>query len=718
MMRPSQPHRGAILPVVLFILILLGLFVATFSFRIHADVSSSRAVVDRMQTRLAAEAGVERVKLMLAVERTNVGAWYNNPDELHRIIVWTPDGDESTWGSDDELDDGAVAFRFSLVADDWTDDEDFIRYGITDEGAKLNLNLATEDQLQRLVVAAVGDDPEINPLEVVDAVLDWRDADDNPRDEETPAEQEFYNELDEPYRCKNGPLDSVEELLLVRGMTGLILYGEDYDRNGLLTDNEDDGDETFPFDNQDSVLNRGIYPYLTTMAYESNVDDTNRMRFSLFSEQAALQEELALVFEENPEVAQYVAQQMQGWTAPQGSIGQTATPSGSGEGDDSGDGDEGEGDQESGDGSDGEGDSSAFGEDGDLPSYEEAEELLDGVGGDGDKHSATQKSRVTDTSETKQQQPGSRQPGSRPGGRRPGRGGDNPGAGGQGGGDGVRPGRGEGGPPGGEGGRPGRGGEGGRGGRPGRGGQGGTPGSPGGGGSPGMPGSEGDGGSDGEGAGGDGSGGDGSGDGGAGSNVMLTVAELMRGSEYDLEYDGMGFNPLTIDDLAILLDKTTVYGDQDVDLIVSGDDPENPQSHRIKYAASTQQIQGLINVNTAPPQVLSLLPGLSEEQAYAIAEAREGIDSESRTTIAWLLGEELVDLETFIKIAPLITARGQQFNVQALGYADHLGIVTRLEVVLDMIGPLPQVIYYRDISRLGGRFPIREEDEERNIRVR
>ena len=40
--------------------------------------------------------------------------------------------------------------------------------------------------------------------------------------------------LDPPYRAKNKPLDTVEELLMVKGFDGRILYGEDYNRNGYL----------------------------------------------------------------------------------------------------------------------------------------------------------------------------------------------------------------------------------------------------------------------------------------------------------------------------------------------------------------------------------------------------------------------------------------------------------------------------------------------------
>ncbi|MCG8375136.1 MAG: hypothetical protein MI702_01480, partial [Chlorobiales bacterium] len=109
---------GVILPVVLFILLLLGVFGAMFAFRANADLAATKAIAFRMQTRLAAEAGIERVKLLLRESRLDVDRWYHNPEELHRIIVWAHDVDPSALGTDEELDEGAMAYRFSIVADD------------------------------------------------------------------------------------------------------------------------------------------------------------------------------------------------------------------------------------------------------------------------------------------------------------------------------------------------------------------------------------------------------------------------------------------------------------------------------------------------------------------------------------------------------------------------------------------------------------------------
>jgi general secretion pathway protein K len=53
--------------------------------------------------------------------------------------------------------------------------------------------------------------------------LDWRDPDDFFR--VNGAEESYYQSLKEPYHCKNAPLDSIEELLLIRGVNRALFYG-------------------------------------------------------------------------------------------------------------------------------------------------------------------------------------------------------------------------------------------------------------------------------------------------------------------------------------------------------------------------------------------------------------------------------------------------------------------------------------------------------------
>lgn len=59
--------------------------------------------------------------------------------------------------------------------------------------------------------------------DIMDALIDWLDPDDEVT--RFGAESSYYLSLEVPYTCRNGPMQSVEELLLVRGITPEIFYG-------------------------------------------------------------------------------------------------------------------------------------------------------------------------------------------------------------------------------------------------------------------------------------------------------------------------------------------------------------------------------------------------------------------------------------------------------------------------------------------------------------
>ena len=145
---------------------------------------------------------------------------------------------------------------FWIIRPDF-DDNERQGYGIVDEASKININTADVDVLMMLP-RLLGEDAA--------AIIDWRDSDISL----TPggAESEFYLTLPDAYQCKNGPLETVEELLLIRGMLPEVLYGEDTNRNGVLDENENDADESYPPDNNDGTLDRGIYDLVTVYSSE------------------------------------------------------------------------------------------------------------------------------------------------------------------------------------------------------------------------------------------------------------------------------------------------------------------------------------------------------------------------------------------------------------------------------------------------------------------
>ncbi|MBT3197674.1 MAG: hypothetical protein HN344_08110, partial [Gammaproteobacteria bacterium] len=91
---------------------------------------------------------------------------------------------------------------------------------IFDHSGKISLVALTRNRLRMLLLKTVGDD-EIALESLLNSWEDWIDKDSLKRI--NGAEEKFYQALTPPYLPRNGPLDSVEEILDIRGF--LPIFG-------------------------------------------------------------------------------------------------------------------------------------------------------------------------------------------------------------------------------------------------------------------------------------------------------------------------------------------------------------------------------------------------------------------------------------------------------------------------------------------------------------
>jgi type II secretory pathway component PulK len=142
-------------------------------------------------------------------------------------------------------------------------------FGLLDESSKLNINVATYDQL--LVLPSMTD-------EAAAAIVDWHDEDSDLTD--GGAEEEYYLGLEDAYYCKNSSFESVEELSLVRGMTADLLYGDGSGTTvlGRKSSRTVSGKSAL----QDAWLQRGIHDLVTVYGTEPTtaLDGTQRVSVS------------------------------------------------------------------------------------------------------------------------------------------------------------------------------------------------------------------------------------------------------------------------------------------------------------------------------------------------------------------------------------------------------------------------------------------------------
>ncbi len=253
--RRDRGRRGIALIVVLWLLVILALLTVSLATDARTEMLISTRTTDELRVRAICDSAVERAIAQIRAEELQeipsfelLSAWRDDEDAFRGV----------------PLDHG----RFWVVfgeADPGDGRE--VRWGARDETGRLDINVASRDQLLAL---------ELLDEEIVDAIIDWRDGDDEIS--ENGAEVDYYGTLDPPYRPKNGPIESLEELLLVRDLTEAVLWGEDRNRNGLLDPSEDDGDQSFPPDDGDGELDRGLADFITLFTRTPDVNAAGEAR--------------------------------------------------------------------------------------------------------------------------------------------------------------------------------------------------------------------------------------------------------------------------------------------------------------------------------------------------------------------------------------------------------------------------------------------------------
>ena len=91
------------------------------------------------------------------------------------------------------------------------------------EARKTNLNQASDAQIRDRIIQWLGEDRFDEAEQLADAILDWRDPDDLTRT--NGAEADDYEAQGLDYKPSDGPFNLLTELLLVRGVTGELFWG-------------------------------------------------------------------------------------------------------------------------------------------------------------------------------------------------------------------------------------------------------------------------------------------------------------------------------------------------------------------------------------------------------------------------------------------------------------------------------------------------------------
>ena len=258
----SDPRGGYVIFAVLIVVVVLALVAYRFTDSMTGEYRASVRTNDDAQLKMAAVSGLHYAAAVLSDRATFYGELEGDPYDNEDVFGEFELPITTTTGSPPPKRP-----HFSIRAVALTDGGGFEqRYGVIDEGGKLNINsMIALDKTGELLYNALMKLPGMTE-DVADAIVDWVDADDDSRP--SGAESTYYLSLSNPYKAKNGPLNSLDELLLVKGVTPYLLYGGDTNRNGVQDEGEQDN-------------TRGWADYLTVYGRELNVDSTGTARIYL-----------------------------------------------------------------------------------------------------------------------------------------------------------------------------------------------------------------------------------------------------------------------------------------------------------------------------------------------------------------------------------------------------------------------------------------------------
>lgn len=192
-----RPTAGSALLAVLWLSAALSAIAFSLAVTVRGETERSSAAVESVRTRYLATGALQRALLYM-----HWGRSYFGPDGQSLYYNW-----------------GAPSLSFEFPTGS-------AEVRITPESSKLNVNLATPEELYSLLVS-LGAEPE-RAQAIAQGILEWR----TPVPSALPeASEQLSWSLAPSFPPRHASLEEIEELLLIKGMTPDLFYGS-YGRDG------------------------------------------------------------------------------------------------------------------------------------------------------------------------------------------------------------------------------------------------------------------------------------------------------------------------------------------------------------------------------------------------------------------------------------------------------------------------------------------------------
>lgn len=188
--------------VVMWVLVLVALIVSSFAFEMKLESQIITAQRKRLRADSLALSGIELAKVMLAFEEDPLEGddilyddpWLNQAVLLNEGVPVTVT---------EELNGGIIELQISF------------------EEARRSIGSLSNDEWKELFEQTGV--PSAYRDELLGCLKDWQDENDLHELNGAESDDSFYRERG--YECKNAPIDTVDELLLIKGWTEDVVYG-------------------------------------------------------------------------------------------------------------------------------------------------------------------------------------------------------------------------------------------------------------------------------------------------------------------------------------------------------------------------------------------------------------------------------------------------------------------------------------------------------------
>jgi general secretion pathway protein K len=211
-------HRGVALLITISVTTILVAAALEYNRRARFAVTSAAMARNRVTLSQMAASGVHVAMALLVKDKMEsqvdtLQEDWANPEKIEELMQAIPfeDGTVSVVISDEM----AKIQVNALVNFPQSNEFNEAQSNLWDRFLR---NIRSEEELQ--------DDSE--PTAIINSVKDWLDSgDDDAITGLTGAESSYYQALDPPYSCRNGPIPDLQELLMIKGITPEIFYGSE-----------------------------------------------------------------------------------------------------------------------------------------------------------------------------------------------------------------------------------------------------------------------------------------------------------------------------------------------------------------------------------------------------------------------------------------------------------------------------------------------------------